>query len=304
MKNNSLDDKKMPPTLARMKFRIRNNQFVYRYILNNKFRVSKHILFENDKLDEIVSELFKCGISVRKIEDVFGWAEGSDILKKSLTWIQSNEKNLEQNKIKKFLWTYFPTESNRDLDLSNPITKFYLSPEIIYVAGKYLGYIPQLNEIVIQKTTIAGSNDPVQSQKWHRDPQEMRTFKVFLYLSDVNEGSGPFIYLKGSSPTSKGKLSKIFPQIKPKGSYPEASVIEKLLTKEDVFTATASLGTVIFCDTAGIHKGGFATLSERIMATGFYPSFKFTAGRNFRLRESALELNKKLDPLVKKVLLG
>ena len=304
MKTNSLDDKKIPNTFSRIKFRVRNNQFVYRYILNNKYRVSKHILFENDKLDEIVSELFKYGISVRKIEDVLGQVKGLDILEKSLTWIQSNEKNLEQNKIKKFLWTYFPTGSNRELDLSNPITKFYLSSEIIYVAAKYLGYIPQLNEIVIQKTTVAGSKDPVQSQKWHRDPQEMRTFKVFLYLSDVNEGSGPFVYLKGSSPTSKGKLSTIFPQIKPKGSYPEASVIEKLVSNEDIFTATASLGTVIFCDTAGIHKGGFATSNERIMATGFYPSFKFTAGRNFRLRESSLELNEKLEPLIKKVLLG
>jgi hypothetical protein len=119
MKTNSLDDKKIPNTFSRMKFRVRNNQFVYRYILNNKFRVSKHILFENDKLDEIVSELFKCGISVRKIEDVLGQTKGLDILDKSLTWIQSNEKNLEQNKIKKFLWTYFPTGSNRELDLYN-----------------------------------------------------------------------------------------------------------------------------------------------------------------------------------------
>jgi hypothetical protein len=166
MKTNSIDDKKMPSTWARMKFKVRNNQFVYKYILNNKSRVSKHILFENYKLDEIVTELFECGISVRKIEDVLGQVKGLDILEKSLTWIKSNKNNLEQNKIKKFLWTYFPTETNRELDLSNPITKFYLSPEIIYVAGKYLGYIPQLNEILIQKTTIAGSKDPVQSQKW------------------------------------------------------------------------------------------------------------------------------------------
>ena len=304
MRTNLSDDKKMPSTLARIKFKIRNNQFIYRYILNHKFRVSKHILIKNDKLDKIVSELFECGISVRKIEDVIGQVRGLDILEKSLTWVKSNERYLEQDKIKKFLWTYFPTESSRKLDLFNPITVFYLSPDILYVAGKYLGYIPQLNELVIQKTTIAGSKDAIQSQKWHRDPQEMRTFKVFLYLSDVNEDSGPFIYIKGSSPTSKGKLSKLFPQIKPKGSYPDASVIEKLLSQEDLFTATASSGTVIFCDTAGIHKGGFAKSGERIMATGFFPSFKYTAGRKFKLEDSTVEINSHLDPLAKKVLLG
>lgn len=304
MRTNLLDDKKMPSVLARIKFKVRNNQFIYRYILNHKYRVSKHILIQNDKLDKIISELFECGISIRKIEDVIGEDRGLEILEKSLNWIKLNEKNLERNKIKKFLWTYFPTESNSELDLSNPITKFYLSSEVLYVASKYLGYIPQLNEVTIQKTTVVESKDPIQSQKWHRDPQEMRTFKVFLYLSDVDEDSGPFIYLKGSSPTSKGKFSKLFPQIKPKGSYPEASVIEKLLSLEDIFTAKGSLGTVIFCDTAGIHKGGFAKLGERIMATGFYPSFKFTAGRNFKLKESSVALNRHLDPLAKKVLLG
>ena len=64
MRTNLSDDKKMPSTLARIKFKIRNNQFIYRYILNLKFRVSKHILIKNDKLDKIVSELFECGISV------------------------------------------------------------------------------------------------------------------------------------------------------------------------------------------------------------------------------------------------
>ena len=304
MRTNLLDDKKMPSTWARVKFKIRNNQFIYRRVLNYKFRTSKHILTKNDKLDKIVSELFQYGISVRKIEDVIGQVEGLDLLEKSSAWVKSNEKHLEQDKIKKFLWTYFPTESNRELDLSNPITKFYLSPEILYVAGKYLGYIPQLNELVIQKTTIAESKDAIQSQKWHRDPQEMRTFKVFLYLKDVNEHSGPFIYIKGSSPTSKGKLSKLFPQIKPKGSYPEASVIEKLLAQEDLFTATGPSGSVIFCDTAGIHKGGFAKSGERIMATGFFPSFRYTAGRKFKLNDSTTEINNDLDPLAKKVLLG
>lgn len=301
---NALDGKEMPSLLSRMKFNVRNNDFIYRKILNFKYRVGRHVHFENSKLDEVVSELSEFGISIRKIEDVFGKDKGSQIIEKSLAYLELNENNLEQNNIKKFLWNYFPTQSNKELDLSNPIIQFYTSPDIIYVASKYLDYIPQLNEVIIQKTTSNFSDTPIQSQKWHRDPQEMRTLKVFLYLSDVDEECGPFIYVKGSPPTSKGKFSKLFPQIKPKGSYPDTFALEKLTSENDIFLATAPLGTIIFCDTAGIHKGGFAKSKNRIMATGFYPSFKYTAGRNFNLSNSSITQLDKYDPLVKKIFIS
>jgi hypothetical protein len=299
-----LDDKEVPSFFTRVKFRVRNNDFIYRKILNFKYRTGRHVQLENSKLDEVVSELSEYGISVRKIEDVFGKEKGSFIIDKSLEWLKLNENNLEQNRVKKFLWNYFPTQSNKELDLNNPIIQFYTSTFIIYVASKYLGYIPQMNEITIQKTTSNYSDTPIQSQKWHRDPQEMRTLKIFLYLSDVDEECGPFIYVKGSSPTSKSKFSKLFPQIKPKGSYPNAFAIEKLTSKHDIFQATAPLGTIIFCDTAGIHKGGLAKSKNRIMATGFYPSFRYTAGRNFSLSNSSIAKLDKLDPLVKKIFMN
>ena len=63
MKTNSLDDKKIPNTLSRLKFKVRNNQFVYRYILNNKFTTSN---FKNESV--LLFEIFKTQIGFKNID--------------------------------------------------------------------------------------------------------------------------------------------------------------------------------------------------------------------------------------------
>ena len=45
----------------------------------------------------------------------------------------------------------------------------------------------------------SGQDERIASQRWHRDPEEQHVVKVFLYLSDVDEGAGPFQYLKAAS---------------------------------------------------------------------------------------------------------
>lgn len=45
---------------------------------------------------------------------------------------------------------------------------------------------------------------------------------------------------------------------------------------EAIVCAKGKAGTLIFCDTAGLHRGGFAVGRERIMSTGFFPSKKWS----------------------------
>ncbi len=45
---------------------------------------------------------------------------------------------------------------------------------------------------------FAAAETRVGSQRWHRDPEEEHVVKAFLYLSDVDEGAGPFEYVRGS----------------------------------------------------------------------------------------------------------
>jgi hypothetical protein len=297
---NQLGEKELPSLITRFKYRIRNNDFFYRNILNYRFRIKNFEIKNNYDLDQIVDSLRKDGIVVSSLNKIFGTKLGMELLDSSERWIKLNEKNLKPNSVKKYLYSYL--EQNIEIDLSNPIVQFYISPQLSYIATKYLGYAPQLNEITIEKTVPVGDSNPIQSQNWHRDPQEKRTLKIFLYLNNVTMDSGPFIYIKQSSPTSKGKYSKIAPQILPKGSYPDPTLIENTVEKKDIFEAIGSKGTVIICDTAGIHKGGLARSNERIMSTGFYPSKFFTKGRNYKLESLDLANIEKFSPLVKELL--
>jgi len=56
-----------------------------------------------------------------------------------------------------------------------------------------------------------------------------------------------------------------------------------------VRTFTGPKGTMLFCNTAGLHRGGFATGKARVLATFTYDSpaaLKALSLRNFRFQAS------------------
>ena len=218
-------------------------------------------------------------------------------------WIKDNEINLIQRAKKKFLFSYYGTESAaKPIDMRNPIISALLDRKILEVVSSYLNYVPQLYEIYIEKTVPIGTAEPTYSQNWHRDPEEKRTLKVFLYLNDVDTDSGPFIYVKRSHPTGGHTYGRLFPQELPWGSYPDETDVLSRTDESSRYIAKASAGTLIFCDTAGLHRGGLATRNPRIMATAFFPSIHYTEKRLFKpigeQERNALEL----DQLVWEVL--
>ena len=95
-------------------------------------------------------------------------------------------------------------------------------------------------------------------------------------MNDVDDTNGPFVYVKKSQPSGKSIYSRFAPQKLPYGSYPDEHLLSSKVSHNDVVTAVGKAGTVIFCDTAGLHKGGLSFSGERVMATAFYPSKKWS----------------------------
>jgi len=260
---------------------IRNNSYIYLNFVNRKYRVTTSDLMQTDTVqDKIIYDLNLNGIATASFGELFPKGEFS----KLFDWVQKNEVNLKQKSKKKYLYSYYGTEDeNKPIDLDNPFVQFYLSEKLLQIVVSYLGYIPQLYEIYIEKTLPVGDASPTYSQNWHRDPEEKKTLKIFLYLNDVNIESGPFTYILRSQPTGKSKLAKLFPQKLPHGSYPESDSIKKLVNDDSYYVATAEKATLIFCDTAGIHKGGHAIKYDRVMSTAFFPSKKYSMKPLFKL---------------------
>lgn len=161
---------------------------------------------------------------------------------------------------------------NVGFDSQNPFLTFLMNDHVISAAAAYLGLMPRLNSISLYSTLVVPPGSPAHlSQRWHRDPEDKKIIKVFLYMTDVDEpGAGPFTYVTQSQ--LGGKWRDLFPQRPPAGRYPMPGAVEWHVPPSDVKMCLAPKGTIIFCDTSGLHKGGFSTTRNRIMFTVCYCS--------------------------------
>ena len=149
-----------------------------------------------------------------------------------------------------------------------PLLRVALDQQLLEIAAGYLEMWPTLFSIAAW-LNYPTDQPPLVSQLWHRDPEDLRILKVFIYLSDVKEYSGPFSYIPGTQPfgaaveqarrcgnslrLSDEKVSKVFPPSTWK-------------------VCTGNAGSMILADTVGYHRGGKPTSGVRILATFTYTS--------------------------------
>ena len=151
------------------------------------------------------------------------------------------------------------------LDLSHPYLQFSVNDAILRIVNAYLGTYCKFRGWALQATVpVSEGERRYASQEWHRDPEDRRLVKTFLYLSDVTPENGPFMYLPGSQ--EGGKWRGLYPQDPPRGS----KVQEAGLPMSEVRTCVGKAGTFILCDTSGIHRGGYALAGMRLMYTSIY----------------------------------
>ena len=156
-----------------------------------------------------------------------------------------------------------------DLETGDPSVRFALHPEILGVVNAYLGLYAQLRKLEYWYVLASEQQTPAYSQLWHRDFEDIALVKVFLYLSDVDEGSGPFSFIQG---THRGTLRWRDPRAIAARRTNRASDDEMaaIVPRERWFVGTGSRGTVVMAATKGYHKGGFATKRDRRLLTANY----------------------------------
>ena len=178
----------------------------------------------------------------------------------------SREENFE----KVFL---FPLLGDRPvLDANDIHVRFALQKPILRIANAYFGMYGRLRYYNVWH------NFPTQSQArasqlWHRDYDDLHyLLKVFVCLSDVDDGAGPFTYAAGSH--SKGKLRR-----EPAYLYKEGATtrsddgqMAEVVPPERWVKGVGPKGTMIFADTRGYHKGGLAREHDRTMYACMFTS--------------------------------
>jgi hypothetical protein len=151
-----------------------------------------------------------------------------------------------------------------DLGLDDPWLRLGVNPRLLDLANAYLRMWSKLEYVDVWYTPAAGGDERRSSQRWHRDFNDRHLLKAFVYLVDVDEDTGPFEYVPRSAPG--GELEKLWPW-RPLGeNYPPDDEFAKAVDDRSV-TFTAPKGTIIFCNTSGFHRGGFAKGNSRVLAT-------------------------------------
>lgn len=133
--------------------------------------------------------------------------------------------------------------------------------------------------------TLPTSSSPRQSQLWHRDGGrrgDRHIVKMFVLLSDVDEGAGPFCYAKGSH--FKKRLAKEPDYIlEPDGTHRTTDEqMAHVVDRSAWFTGIGKKGSIVFADTAGYHKGGFCSEKDRLIYVSMWTSHADRGGELFR----------------------
>ncbi len=157
--------------------------------------------------------------------------------------------------------------------IPSSFVRFFLHPQILSIASTYLGLQVRLNYTdVWHNIPVREGEPPISAELWHRDHEDKRVIKVFVLLTDVDETMGPFNYVKRSQ--VGGDFGGIFPAIPPIGRYPNQDVLAQLINDTPLpsVSCVGPAGSIILCDTSGLHRGGRSLTRPRIVLVGVYTS--------------------------------
>jgi hypothetical protein len=177
------------------------------------------------------------------------------------------------------------------LALEHPLLQLGLAGPLLPIVNAYLRMWSKLIYTDVWHTMPVPTDQRIGSQGWHRDPEDGRMIKVYLYFADVDQSAGPMEYVVGSS--RGGRYEALWPwqaQATQAHRYPKAEELEARVPAADRISCVGSAGTCIFCDTSGLHRGGISSGSPRILATWTFvtpASISVTCKRRFHLSPGA-----------------
>ncbi len=131
-----------------------------------------------------------------------------------------------------------------DLVKNELILKIANDPGVLSIAQEFLGATPTISNVNMW-WSMPGRSEAKHAQLFHRDVDDLKFCKLFIYLTDVTENEGPHVYVKGSA--NSPKLRKI-------GRYSDEQ-IANTFGKENILNVCAPRGHAFMVDTYGFHKG-------------------------------------------------
>jgi hypothetical protein len=133
-------------------------------------------------------------------------------------------------------------------------------PRLLAVVSDVLKAKPTIGALTAWWTAPAGDGSAEHAERFHRDVDDWRFIKLFLYLTDVDESAGPHVFVKGSHAVNA--MTEI-------RRYDDADV-EQRFGKDNIVRFTGSAGTAFLENTSGMHRGLPSTWKPRLIFQVLY----------------------------------
>ncbi len=115
---------------------------------------------------------------------------------------------------------------------------------------------------------------------YHFDDWRMR-FKAFLYLTDVDEDSAPFVYVKGSHRQDSWRFAEEYRYYRDRKRGPYGHFVPQMVASlkdhygyEEV-SVTGPAGTMILFDARGIHRSTSVRTRDRLVLANYFDVREF-----------------------------
>jgi hypothetical protein len=276
----------------------RRSEFKWRYVDNLRpslvYRLSA-VRPAQGEMARVASELVRNGICISNA-NALGASSLFEELSSEVDRLEREQANaLAQARRdadipgKKKTFIYELLGSRPTLDPLSVFVRFAVQPAFLHIANDYFGMFTHLRFYNVWHT-FTTSVEARRSQLWHRDPEDWQILKVFVYMSDVDDGAGPFTYAPGTHP--RGRVRTRPQSFREQGHGAERSTDEQMaavVPPERWITAIGPRGTIIFADTKGYHRGGLAREHDRIMYNCMYVSPGSKADELFERNSAAGE---------------
>jgi hypothetical protein len=125
---------------------------------------------------------------------------------------------------------------------------------LIRTATQYLGCQPTISTLRIW-WTFPGSPREASTHGFHRDRDDWRCLKVFVYLTDVDESSGPHHFVRGSHRTKPELFWRTH----------EVEALHSAFGRDAIRVVTGAAGTAFLAATIGIHAGPIPISKPRLI---------------------------------------
>jgi ectoine hydroxylase-related dioxygenase (phytanoyl-CoA dioxygenase family) len=132
---------------------------------------------------------------------------------------------------------------------------------ILEIANNYLNALPLMDDVYCWWSFKSEKADSASAQMWHFDMDRPKWIKVFIFLTDCTDTSGPHSFIAKTH--KNGSLPKV---IRNQGySRLNNDLIKSNFCKEDVIRFVTKKGSILFEDTRGVHKGEQVLSGNRLI---------------------------------------